>query len=129
MNKTCPLSIDQNSQLPYSVCVKLGDINYFSGTLPNIGNDKKLISIDVSEQTRQIIAKMKKYLEECRLSLNDVFGVTIMLKSMDDYTVVNEIYAEAFKDVLIKPRRKTFGVAGLPFGALIEIEFEASPQE
>ncbi len=48
---------------------------------------------------------------------------TIFLKNMDDFSVVNEIYAQAFKEH--KPARSTIEISKLPKDVLIEIELIA----
>ena len=53
-------------------------------------------------------------------SLADVVKTTIFLRHISDYAVVNELYVEAFGDH--RPARATVAVAGLPLGALVEIE-------
>ncbi len=126
--KQLPIAADNS--LPFSPVVQIGNHFHFSGTVPNLGEDKKPISGTLALQTEEVLAKMKKSLSDCGLSFNDLFHVTIMLSgSMDGYNEVNKIYSEALKEVEIKPARKAFAVAGLPFGALIEIEYEAVKQD
>lgn len=119
------------SGLPFSPVVQIGNHFHFSGTLPAI-KDKKPVSQTLVEQTREVLEKMKAMLEKCGLSLNDIFHATIMLSgNMDGYDEVNAIYSETLKEAgaEIMPARKAFAVAGLPFGALIEIEYEAVKQD
>lgn len=49
---------------------------------------------------------------------------TCYLKSMEDFSLFNEIYAQYFKDH--KPARSCFAVAQLPKDALVEIEVIAA---
>jgi 2-iminobutanoate/2-iminopropanoate deaminase len=53
-------------------------------------------------------------------SLSDVVKTTVFLKSMDDFSAMNEVYAEYFKDSA--PARSTLEVARLPRDAKVEIE-------
>jgi enamine deaminase RidA (YjgF/YER057c/UK114 family) len=53
-------------------------------------------------------------------SFNDIIKTTIFLTSMEDFTVVNEIYGKWF-DKESAPARETVEVSGLPKNARIEI--------
>jgi 2-iminobutanoate/2-iminopropanoate deaminase len=74
----------------------------------------------VQAETRQALANMAALLQREGASLNDVVKTTIFLHHISDYAVVNELYIEAFGDH--RPARATVAVAGLPLGALVEIE-------
>ena len=54
------------------------------------------------------------------MTLADVVKTTIFLTDMGDFGAVNTIYASAMPDP--PPARSTVAVAGLPKGALVEIE-------
>lgn len=71
-------------------------------------------------ETRQALANMAGLLEGEGASMNDVVKTTIFLHHISDYAMVNELYIEAFGDH--RPARATVAVAGLPLGALVEIE-------
>ena len=45
---------------------------------------------------------------------------TVFLTDMADFSTMNEAYVAAFGDH--RPARSAFAVAGLPLGALVEIE-------
>ncbi len=74
----------------------------------------------VQAETRQALTNLAALLEREGASLNDVVKTTIFLHHISDYAVVNELYIEAFGDH--RPARATVAVAGLPLGALVEIE-------
>ncbi len=52
--------------------------------------------------------------------LSKVVKTTVLLADMSFFAEVNAIYAEYFS--VEPPARATFAVAGLPLGALVEIE-------
>lgn len=127
--KVRPFEVE-NKNLPYSPVVQIGNHFHFSGVLPLLGTDNKPLAVSAEQQSREILLKMEVLLKQCGLTFNDIFHATIMLAgSMEAYKGVNEAYSEQLKDVEIMPARKCFAVAGLPFGALVEIEFEAVKQE
>jgi len=124
----------ESNGAPYSPVVKIGNHYYFSGVIPNVvGIEKKPESPDnIEEQTRQVLAKIRNLLAKCGLTANDIYGVTLLLAgSTKNLSKVNEIYLELWPDHGhdILPRRKAFAVEELPFGVMIEIEFEAINQK
>jgi 2-iminobutanoate/2-iminopropanoate deaminase len=79
-----------------------------------------MLENDIRVQTKQVLANLKEVLQEAGSSLESVVKTTIFLESMDDFAVVNEIYAEAFGSH--KPARSTVAVKTLPRNALVEID-------
>ena len=63
---------------------------------------------------------LRSVLTAASLDFNHVAKSTIFLVNLEDFSSVNEIYGAEFGEH--KPARATVQVAGLPLGALIEIE-------
>ena len=60
-------------------------------------------------------------------SLANVVKVTVFLADINDFALVNEVYAEVFDATAAPPpARSAFEVANLPLGARIEIEMIAT---
>ncbi len=74
----------------------------------------------VPEQTRQVLANLAAVLETEGATLAQVVKTTVYLRSIDDFAAMNSVYAEVFG--ASRPARATVGVAGLPMGALVEID-------
>ena len=74
----------------------------------------------VEAQARQVLANITAVLGDCGASLRDVAKTLVFVTDLGDFATVNAVYAEAFGDH--KPARSTVQVAGLPAGALVEIE-------
>jgi 2-iminobutanoate/2-iminopropanoate deaminase len=105
---------------PYSQAIQLDNLIFASGQVaidPETGN---LINGDVKIQTKRVLENLRAVLEEAGASLDTVVKTTIYLKQMDDFAVVNEIYAGYFNRSL--PARSTVEVARLPKDVLIEID-------
>lgn len=109
---------------PYSQAVSINGFLFLSGQIgidPEIG---KVVEGGVSEQTKQIFSNIKNVLAEAGKTLDDVVKVTVFLKNMDDFSLVNSIYAEYFTKPY--PARSAVQVAKLPLDVDIEIETIAS---
>jgi len=74
----------------------------------------------VEEQTLQVFENVKSVLSSKGLTLADVVKVNVYLTDMANFARMNSIYAEQFG--MHKPARTTVAVAGLPLGAIVEIE-------
>jgi 2-iminobutanoate/2-iminopropanoate deaminase len=79
-----------------------------------------LIEGDVEAQTQRVLDNLGAVLAAAGASFGDVVKTTIYLKSMDDFGVVNAVYAERF--VHEPPARATVQVSELPRKALVEID-------
>ena len=110
---------------PYSQAVVVDGMVYTSGQIALLadGSDD-LLTQDVVAQTQQVMQNLKAVLNEAGSGLESVLKTTIFLADMDDFAVVNEIYAEAFGSH--KPVRSTVAVKTLPKNALVEIDAVAS---
>ncbi len=104
---------------PYSQAVVANGMVFTSGQIA-LTPDGVMLSDDVVAQTKQVLANLSEVLKESGSSLESVVKTTIFLASMEDFAVVNEIYAEAFGDH--KPARSTVAVKTLPKNALVEID-------
>jgi len=106
---------------PYSQAVRLGDLIFISGQTPLVPETGELVSQDIAEQTRQVLANIKAIVEAAGSSMDRVVKTTVLLMDMADFAAMNAVYAEAFPGA-VKPARATFQVAGLPKAARVEIE-------
>lgn len=109
---------------PYSQAVKYGGLLFCSGQIPINPAAGKIEAADVEGQARQVLANISAMLASQGLAMTDVIKATVFLQSMADFPKVNPIYEAAFGGH--KPARSTVAVAGLPLGALIEIEVIAA---
>jgi len=92
---------------------------YTSGQIA-LTPDGIMLEDDVVIQTKQVLSNLKAVLEEAGSSMDKVIKTTIFIASMDDFTIINEIYEEAFGSH--KPARATVAVKTLPKNALVEID-------
>ncbi|GAA8091515.1 RidA family protein [Helicobacter pylori] len=105
---------------PYSQAIATNDLVFVSGQLGIDANTGEFKGADIHSQTTQSMENIKEILKEAGLGMDSVVKTTILLKSLDDFAVVNGIYGSYFKEPY--PARATFQVAKLPKDALVEIE-------
>ncbi|GAA7431571.1 RidA family protein [Helicobacter pylori] len=105
---------------PYSQAIATNDLVFVSGQLGIDATTGEFKGTDIHSQTTQSMENIKAILKEAGLGMDSVVKTTILLKSLDDFAVVNEIYGSYFTEPY--PARATFQVAKLPKDALVEIE-------
>lgn len=105
---------------PYSQAVEAGGFVFCSGQIPLEPRTGVVVGGDIRAATRQVMANLETVLGEAGLSIKDVVKTTIYLVNLDDFPAVNEIYGTYFDGAF--PARATVQVAGLPKGAMIEID-------
>ena len=108
---------------PYSHAVDADGFIFLSGQTPLDPVTGKLVEGGIKEQTQQCFTNLFSVLESCGLTPDDVQKVNVFLTDMNDFTQMNEVYAQQFSQPY--PSRTTIGVATLPLGAQIEIELIA----
>lgn len=108
---------------PYSQAIALDNLLFISGQIPANPETREIIS-EISEATHQVMKNLNAILTEADSSFSKVVKTTIFLKDMDDFAVVNEIYASYFTDG-IYPARETVQVAKLPSDVKVEISMIA----
>ena len=105
---------------PFSHAMLSNGFLYCSG---QIGLNPKNMQVDgksIEGQTLQVFENVKSVLTSKGLTLADVVKVNVYLTDMANFARMNSIYAEQFG--MHKPARTTVAVAGLPLGAIVEIE-------
>jgi 2-iminobutanoate/2-iminopropanoate deaminase len=109
---------------PYSQAVGFNNLLFLSGQVALDPDSGQLTGDTVEAQTRQTMHNIQAVLEAANLGLENVLKATIFLANMNDFALVNEIYAGYFpKD---PPARSTVEVSRLPRNALVEIEIIAA---
>jgi len=104
---------------PYSQAVIANGMVYTSGQIA-LTPDGVMLENDVSIQTKQVLKNLQAVLHEAGSSMDLVVKTTIFIDSMDDFTIINKIYEDAFGSH--KPARATVAVKTLPKNALVEID-------
>ena len=105
---------------PYSQAVRTENLVFTAGQVGLDPATMELVEGGVQAQTRQVLTNLKHVLEKAGSGLNSVIKTTVFLQDMGDFATMNAVYAEFFHED--PPARSTIQVAGLPKGALVEIE-------
>jgi len=104
---------------PYSQAVLMNGILYASG---QIAYDASLLE-NVENETLQVMKNLGEVLKAAEMDFSHVVKCSIFLKSMDDFSTVNEVYGRYFKEN--SPARETVAVAKLPKDVNVEISLIA----
>lgn len=105
---------------PYSQAIQAGHFLYTAGQIALDPATGQLVGSDVASQTGQVLRNLQAILEAAGTTLDRVVKTTVFLQTMADFAAMNEVYGKQFGDQ--PPARSTVAVAGLPLGALVEIE-------
>lgn len=108
---------------PYSQANFINGVLYISGQIP-INPATGELEDGIEKETHQVMKNLKAILEEAGMSFSNAVKATIFLKSMDDFAVMNEIYA-SYLDANSYPARETIQVACLPKNVSVEISMIA----
>jgi 2-iminobutanoate/2-iminopropanoate deaminase len=96
---------------------------YVSGCIAIDPETRTLVPGGIGAQTRMVLENLKNIVESSGSNMANVVKCTVLLTDMATFAEVNAIYAEYFTENY--PARMTYAVAGLPLGALVEIDATA----
>ncbi len=108
---------------PYSQAVEAGGFVFVSGQIPIDPKSGLLPQGDIRAQTKQVMENVKAILAEAGCGMAQVVKSTIYLKSMNDFSLVNEVYGGYFPSQ--PPARATVEVSRLPKDVSVEMDFVA----
>jgi 2-iminobutanoate/2-iminopropanoate deaminase len=108
---------------PYSQANFANGVLYISGQIPVDPTTGKLVE-GIEKETHQVMKNLEAILTEAGMTFKNVVKASIFLKSMDDFAVMNDIYA-SYLDAESYPARETVQVSCLPKNVDIEISMIA----
>lgn len=107
---------------PYVPATVAGNVVYTSGQIAfDVSSGKIVGENDIRAQTRQALDNLSAVLEAAGSSLEYTLRVTVYLQNPEDFTAMNEVYAEYFGDH--RPARTT--VPGVAWGKGVLVEIDA----
>ena len=105
---------------PYSQATVSGGLLFTAGQIALDPTTGEVITGDVVAQTERVLQNLSAVLDSAGATWTRVLKTTVYLQDMADFPKVNEVYARVIGDA--RPARSTVQVAGLPRGALVEID-------
>jgi 2-iminobutanoate/2-iminopropanoate deaminase len=109
---------------PYSQAIRSNGLVFASGQVALDPASGELVNGDVRAQTERALQNLEAVLKAAGTSLGQAVKTTVYLKSMGDFSAMNEVYGKFFPAP--PPARSTVEVAGLPRQALVEIDVIAN---
>ena len=104
---------------PYNQAVEVNNTLYVSGQIAINPADGNLVMLNILREATQVLENISAILKEAGYSFSDVVKTTIFLSDMNNFSAVNDVYANYFTDNF--PARETAEVAGLPKNVNVEI--------
>lgn len=105
---------------PYSQAVENNGFLFTSGQIPIDPATGSIVEGGIKEQTEQVFKNIKALLDEAGYGFDNVLKTTVFLADMNDFAVMNDVYATQFKGTF--PARSAVAVKTLPKNVLVEIE-------
>lgn len=105
---------------PYSQAVRHGSMLFVSGQLGLDPINNQLVGDDIESQIDQVLANVEAICVEAGTSIQHALKLTLYLQDLSDFAAVNQALEANLTAPY--PARATTQVAGLPLGALIEID-------
>ncbi len=103
----------------YSQAIRAGNTLYLAGQIAIDAATGKMIEGGVEDQTHRVLQNIQAVLKEAGFTISDVVQSQVFLADLNDYGVMNGVYATYFKKN--PPARAAVQVARLPLDALVEI--------
>ncbi|MFW2390067.1 MAG: Rid family detoxifying hydrolase [Polyangiales bacterium] len=110
---------------PYCQAVAVDGWVYCSGQLALDPASGQMVGDgEIEAETRQVLRNLDAVLEQAGASRGDVVKATVYLADMNEFSKMNQVYAEFFEG-LVPPARATVQAAALPKAGKVEIDFIA----
>jgi 2-iminobutanoate/2-iminopropanoate deaminase len=109
---------------PYSQAIKANNLLFISMQIAIDPVSNQVLDGEVAEQTHLIFKNIMAILEAAGSGMDQVVKVTVFLKEMADFQLVNNIYAQYFDKPY--PARSAVAVKELPKAVDIAIEVMAA---
>ena len=109
---------------PYSQAIATDGFIFTAGQVALDPATGEIVVGGIADQTTRALENLRAVLTAAGSSPSQVIKTTVFLVDMADFAAMNEVYGRFFGDH--RPARSTVAVAGLPRGALVEIEVIAT---
>ena len=107
----------------YAPLVKSGPFYQTAGMIALDRHTGALEPGGAGAETRKILDNLVAALADFGLSLDELVSATIYTTDFDNFPAINEAWESVIKADSRLPTRTSIGVAALPLGASVEMEF------
>ncbi|MGR8950532.1 MAG: RidA family protein [Gammaproteobacteria bacterium] len=107
----------------YAPLVKSGPFYQTAGMIALDVASGEIESGGAGAETAKILDNLQAALPDFNLSLEDLISATIYTTDFASFPAINEAWEAVFAADSRLPARTSIGVAALPLGALVEMEF------
>ena len=83
---------------PYSQAVEINNTLYVSGQIAIIPSTGNLELVNILRETTQVMENISAILAEAGYDFSDIVKTSIFLSDMNNFSAVNDVYANYFKD-------------------------------
>ena len=105
---------------PYVHAVRTNGLLFCSGQIPLDPKTGELVGTTAADQAGRCLENLAAVCAAAGATLGDAVKLTVYLTDMGSFAAVNEVYESFFESD--PPSRVAIAVAGLPRGALVEID-------
>jgi 2-iminobutanoate/2-iminopropanoate deaminase len=111
---------DQARPSPLAQAIRAGDMLYVSGQGPLDPATREVVSEDIGDQTRQVLANLKAVLAAGGADFTHVVNMRVCLRDVADFPVFNEV----FRDVMNGEKVTRTCTGGTPHRKGVKIEVD-----
>jgi 2-iminobutanoate/2-iminopropanoate deaminase len=105
---------------PYVHAVRASGLLFCSGQIPLDPKSGEIVGTTAADQAGRCLENLAAVCDAAGATLGDAVRLTVYLTYMSAFASVNEVYESFFESD--PPARVAIAVAGLPRGALVEID-------
>jgi 2-iminobutanoate/2-iminopropanoate deaminase len=105
---------------PYNQAIRAAGLVFCAGQVGLDPSSGTLVDGGVESQARRAMENLSAVLEAAGSGIDRIVKTTIFVTDLGDFAAVNAVYGSFF--AADPPARSTVQVAGLPGGAVVEIE-------
>ena len=104
---------------PYNQAVLVRNTLYCSGQIAINSETGSLVTDTITSETHQVMKNIYEILKAADMDFSNIVKCTIFMSDMNDYTIINEVYASYFNNN--HPAREAVQVSALPKNVNVEI--------
>jgi len=109
---------------PYNQAIFANDTLYVSGQIGINPETGDLVQSSIEDETHQVLKNLEAILSAADMTFENVVKCSVFVTDMNQYSDINAVYAEYFRDSTA-PARELIEVANLPKFVNIEISLIA----